>query len=294
MDKAKTVLLTGATGFLGSYLLEALVLRGYQVIILKRSFSDSRRIDHLLDQVVIYDIDLQPLELAFKQQVIDVLIHTACHYGRDDDSQYQVIESNLVYALRLLDVCLKFNVDTFINTDTLLQKKLNAYTLSKKQFVEWLARSSDKIQIINLKLEHIYGPKDDKKKFVSWVLSQLKSNASQIALTLGEQHRDFVYVEDVVSAYIKVLACAPKLPRFNQFDVGTGQTITVKSFVERMKQSYEKVFGASNTELNFGSVDYRENEPMRVELNNQPLLDLGWIPYTSLEKGLINIIEESR
>ena len=52
-------------------------------------------------------------------------------------------------GLQILDVCIKFNTSTFINTDTLLQKNLNDYALSKKQFSEWLKFKSNMIQVIN-------------------------------------------------------------------------------------------------------------------------------------------------
>ena len=224
----KTVLLTGATGFLGSYLLEALLTKGYKLVILKRATSKVWRIEHLMSQVISYDVDIQPLELAFTDQRIDYVMHTACHYGRNDNNISQTVETNLMFSLRILDACIKFNTDTFFNTDTLLSKHLNTYSLSKKQFVEWLRQYSDKIQVVNLKLEHMYGPKDDVSKFVPWVISQLKKNVPEIKLTSGDQFRDFIFIDDVVSAYICTLENIESLGSFSQFDVGTGKLISVK------------------------------------------------------------------
>jgi nucleoside-diphosphate-sugar epimerase len=292
MKKLQTILLTGATGFLGSYLLEALVSKGHKVVILKRSTSNTWRIDNLLDQCVSYDVDTQPLELAFEEQHIDAVMHTACHYGRNTDPMTQVVESNLIFGMRILDACLKFNTSTFFNTDTLLQKHLNIYTLSKKQFVEWLKQASDKIKVVNLKLEHMYGPKDDTTKFVPWVLSQLKADVPKVKLTLGEQKRDFIYIDDVVSAYLTALDKSANLASFNEFDVGTGQLLSVKSFLQKLKKTYEASIGSSNTKLDFGAIDYRVGEMMIVEVNNQKLLDLGWVSKTKLEDGLMNIIKE--
>ncbi len=288
----QTILLTGATGFLGSHLLEALLAKGHKVVVLKRSTSNIWRIEHLMAQVTSYDVDVQPLELAFEQQRIDVVMHTACHYGRNGAPIHQIVESNLMFGLRILDACLKFNTDTFFNTDTLLQKHLNVYTLSKKQFVEWLKQHSDQIQVVNLKLEHMFGPKDDATKFVPWVLSQLKANVPEIKLTKGEQERDFIYIDDVVSAYITLLEKAPGLVKFNEFDVGSGQLMTVKTFLESLKKVYEASFGTSMTKLNFGALPYRAGEMMTVEVNNKSLLDLGWSAKTELENGLKNIIKE--
>jgi len=288
-----TILLTGATGFLGSHLLEALLNKGHKVIVLKRSTSDCWRISHLLDQVVSYDVDLKPLELPFEQQPIDTVIHTACHYGRNGSDLNEIVETNLMFGLRLLDLSLVYNTGTFINTDTLLNKNLNVYSLSKGQFVEWLKQSSNNIRVINLKLEHMYGGKDDIAKLAPWVLSQLKADQSEIKLTKGEQSRDFIYIDDVVNAYLIILERLQDLTDYNEFDVGTGELITVRHFIEELKKAYEVEFGISDTKLNFGIIPYREGEMMAVGLNNQPLIDLGWSVNTNLEDGLKKVVRET-
>jgi nucleoside-diphosphate-sugar epimerase len=287
-----TVLLTGATGFLGSHLLEALLKNGHKIVILKRSTSDVWRIKDHMDQVVSYDVDIQGIELAFEQQRIDVVMHTACHYGRNGDSITQVVESNLMFGLRILDACLKYNTGTFFNTDSLLPRDLNTYSLSKKQFVEYLKQQSSKIKMINLKLEHMYGPKDDATKFVSWVLSQLKANVKKIKLTEGEQLRDFIYIDDVVSAYLTTLEKTSGLIGFNEFDVGTGQFVSVRSFLEQLKEIYEIKLGTTSTRFEFGAIPYREGEMMSVELNNQPLRALGWQPKMNLTAGIEKVVKE--
>lgn len=288
----RTILLTGATGFLGSHLLEALLKEKYQVVVLKRSTSNIWRIRHLLQQVKSYDIDLEPVENAFSEQHIDIVFHTACHYGRDDDSITRIVASNLMLGLDVLENGIRFKTSAILNADTLLQKHLNVYTLSKKQFVEWLKNESGKIQVVNLKLEHMYGPKDDGAKFVPWVINQLKGNVPEIMLTKGEQERDFIYISDVVSAFMLIVEKLDDLDKFTEFDVGTGKLITIQSFLKKLKQSYVAGFGASPTTLAFGRLPYREGEIMRVQVNNQPLLDLGWESKVQLNTGLKHVINE--
>lgn len=292
MTKQKTVLLTGATGFLGSHLLDALIAKRFNVVILKRTTSDPWRIEHLLDKVVSYDVDALPLEVVFEQHNIDVVIHTACHYGRNGDTLCQIVESNLMFGLRILDACLTFNTSTFINTGTLLPNNLNPYSLSKSQLVDWLRQSSDKMTVLNLQLEHMFGPKDDATKFVSWILSQFKSNAPEIKLTEGDQLRDFIYIDDVVSAYLTVLSLDSEFVGFNEFDVGTGNLLSVKDFLEELQCVYEADVGSVSTKLHFGAIPYREGEIMTVDVNNELLMSLGWKPKTALKDGLKNIIKE--
>ena len=292
MSVLPNILLTGATGFLGSHLLEALLEKGCKVIILKRSTSNPWRILHLLDQVSSYDIDKQPLELVFKQQKIDVVIHTAGQYGRDGCSISKVIEANVIFGVNLMDVCLRHNIKTFVNTDTMLLPYLNNYSLSKKQFVEWLKQHSDRIQVVNLRLDHMYGVKDDDNKFVAWVLSQLKENTPKINLTSGAQKRDFIYIDDVVSAFMIALDKRRNLSQFSEFDVGTGRLVSVRKFVERMVFHYKKSNPKLQTKLLFGAVAYRKGEAMSVDVDTTGLNKIGWKSKIKLDEGLKKIIKE--
>lgn len=287
------VLLTGATGFLGSYLLEALLKNGHKVVILKRSTSNLWRIKHLIAQVTSYDVDMQSLETAFEQQHIDVVIHTACHYGRNGGSTSEIVETNLVFGLKILETAVNHKVTTFINTDSLLPRNLNTYSLSKKQLVDWLVQYSSNIQIINLKLEHMYGPKDDSTKFIAWVVTQLKENAPEIKLTSGVQRRDFIYIDDVVSAFLIVLEKSKDLSEFSEFEVGTGESIEVKTFVENLKRVFEKLYGKTTTQLNFGAIPYREGEIMEFRVDNQALHQLGWGAQVLLQQGLEHSLKEN-
>jgi nucleoside-diphosphate-sugar epimerase len=171
-----------------------------------------------------------------------------------------------------------------------LPKDINAYALSKNQFAAWLELESKKIQVINLKIEHMYGPKDDIKKLVPWVISQLKLNVPSISLTPGNQLRDFVHIDDVVSAFITSIEQLSKLDNFNEFEVGTGLSIPVRQFIEHVKLSFENHNGRSDTKLDFGKQPYRSGEPMHIKVNNQNLIKLGWSPKTSYVEGINNLM----
>lgn len=285
------ILLTGATGFLGSHLLEKLLENHHEVVILKRPSSDTWRIAHLLDQIKAYDVDVEPIESAFQDQQIDAVIHTACHYGRNKDSMSQVIDSNLMFGVKVLETAIKYNTGTFFNTGTLLPDYLNTYSLSKKQFAEWLKQSSGKIQAVNLKLEHMYGPKDDKNKFVPWLLDRMLHDNEEIQLTKGEQIRDFIYIDDVIAAYMVLLNSIRTLPAYSEFNVGTAQPITVRSFVETLSYAVEKEIDTPvKPRLNFGAIPYRDGELMHSHANITNLEQLGWKATTTLLEGIKNII----
>jgi nucleoside-diphosphate-sugar epimerase len=286
----ETVLLTGGTGFLGSHLAHDLVKNNYRVIILKRSSSNTWRLEDIIEKLVCYDIDKTGLETAFSDQRIDVVIHTACCYGRNNETPSTITDTNIIFGLQLFELADRFNVDTFFNTDTLLQKQLNSYSLSKKQFVEWLKQLSGKVRVVNMKLDHMYGPKDDVAKFVPWVIEQLEKNKNKIDLTEGKQERDFIFITDVVSAYLTVLQQRRKLASFNEFEVGTGEPVTVRRFVTELAEQYKKRNPKNKTALEFGSVPYRENEMMKVTTDISTLKNIGWAPVVYFFNGFNGLI----
>ena len=286
-----TILLTGANGFLGSHLLEALLSQQYNVVILKRSTSDLWRIAHLMDQVTSYDVDVQPLQQAFKEQEIDCVIHTACHYGRNGDSIHSIVESNLLYGIQVLEAAIECNVKTFVNTDTCLPKEISIYSLSKKQFLEWAVCTKNKINIINIKLENIYGPKDDANKFISWLILKLKTDVASIPLTSGDQKRDFIYIDDAVSAYMFILNFIDIHQEFDEYEVCNDRLVAVKDVVVLLKRCYQDKRSNCKTILDFGALPYRDNEKMEYAMCNDKLKRLGWKSKTNLDEGLQKCID---
>ena len=290
----KHILLTGATGFLGSHLLEALLTQDYKVTILKRSTSDTWRINHLLEHVNTFDVDRMAIEEAFKNEKVDAVIHTACSYGRHGQPTHEVVESNLLFALKVLDAATLFNTDTFFNTDTLLAKYYNPYSLSKKHFVEWLKQRAQEIKVVNLRLEHMYGPKDAQTKFVPWLIGQLEQGVSRIPLTEGSQQRDFIYIDDVVSAYLLMLEKADQLPKYTELDVGTGELTSVHDFVAAVFEVYKSLHPTTTTQLGFGDVPMRVGEMIKVEVDNSILKGFGWYARTAQSAGVKKLFEEAQ
>lgn len=287
------ILLTGATGFLGSHLLEALLKEGYQVTILKRSTSDTWRIKHLLQRVTAFDVDLVPVEDSFKVKQVNTVIHTACNYGRNGQPSHEVAETNLLFGLRVLNAAVSYHARLFINTDTFFHagesgpKYLNSYTLSKCQFVEWIQHQGSAITAVNLKIQHMYGPNDSPEKFVSWLIRQFEQEVECVPLTDGRQLRDFIYVDDVVAAYLAVLESADNLPGYSSYDVGTGTLTRVKDFVKLLYDTYQDRNGACVTQLGFGAIEMRQGEMRTTAVDNRSLKELGWSVKTSLQHGAL-------
>lgn len=292
--QSETVLLTGATGFLGSHVLEGLIEKGFRVIVLKRSFSDTWRICRLLDKVKVYDIDTIPIENPFKENGIDVIFHAATNYGRENAIISDVVNSNLVFPLHLLDLAALYKVSAFLNIDTFYTSDYSyatSYALSKEQLREWLPLYSNKVQIINLKVQHLVGPKDAASKFVMWLIAQLFEGKDELKLTSGEQKRDFIYVTDVVRAGLFILASRKGLNNYSEFEAGTGELTSIREFVIKTSQAVAKVTGNEpGPFLDFGALPYRKGEFMEVEGNIEGLNKLGWMPEVSLDESIMKTV----
>lgn len=283
-SQKKRVLLTGATGFLGSHLAHKLLQAGHQLIILKRSFSNTQRLQDVLPQIASYNLDECDLETPFREfGQIDAVIHTATLYGRKNEYFTELFEANTVFPLCLLQAAIKFNVPTYVNTDTPLHKQLNFYALSKAQFREWGQNLAEmgKICFVNIKLEQMLGAGDDDSKFPAFVITKCLSSP-QVDLTIGKQKRDFIHIDDVLSAYELLLQNAPMLnSAYQEYELGIGKAISIRDFVELVKQLTN-----SSIKLNFGALPYREGEVMYSEANLAALEALGWAPKIELEEGL--------
>ena len=288
MEK-KVILLTGGTGYLGSSILQELVRRGgYEVKVLKRSFSNTFRIDACREQIGTYDADEIDYKKIFEDNKIDIILHCATDYGRKNSDPIQIIEANLVLPLKLLELGRKYGVKCFINTDTILDKRVSGYSLSKKQFKDWLMNYQNDLICVNVALEHFYGPGDDSTKFVSYILRNLIQKIDKIDLTKGEQKRDFVFIEDVVNAFMLILENVNNFShKFYNFEIGSNETKSIKELVEKMKT----MLGNETTVLNFGALPYRENEVMECAADISEITKLGWKSKYSLVDGLKKTIE---
>ena len=117
----ETILLTGATGFLGSHLLQLLIEEGYDVIIIKRSSSDLSKIKYYEGKYKAYNIEkVEDLFIPFTENRIDVIIHLATDYGRD--SLYKMLYTNVMLPVALLELAVVNGVSLFLNTDTFFAK----------------------------------------------------------------------------------------------------------------------------------------------------------------------------
>ena len=290
------ILLTGATGFLGSRLLDQLLKRGEHVVAVKRTTSSLSRIQHCVGHPLLnlFDVDVEDPRILFKRHRIDTIVHTATEYGRQDNSISKILEANLILPIRLIELGIGHGMSCFINTDSYFNKvgrsysNLLNYSLSKGSLLTWLKQFSGRIRVINVILEHLYGPGDSCTKFVEDLIQKIAvEQAPRVALTHGHQRRDFIYIDDAAAAFIKLINYGRSHEfSFESFELGTGRSVQVRDFAQLVKQASN-----SSAVLGFGDIDYRPDEMMDSRANLSALSELGWSPEFTLDRGITSILE---
>jgi CDP-paratose synthetase len=287
------ILLTGGSGFLGSALARRWVGDGHALTLLLRPASSLRRIEALQGRVAIERFDNDDsLRASVARAQPDLVVHTACSYGRRGESALQTFDANTRFGMVLLDALLAGPARGVhvVNTGSVLAPEVSAYAMSKHQFSQWgraLARDNPaQLRFVDVRLQHMYGPDDDASKFTTHVLHACRRGEARLALTAGQQRRDFIYIDDVVDAYECIRANPGALDTLHSIDVGSGEAPTVREFVETVRE-----LTGSGTVLDFGAVPYRANEAMHCCADVTTLQALGWTRRHSLRQGIQKTID---
>lgn len=284
-----TILITGASGYLGSRVTKHLLQQGHHILAVTPNEQDVPAAHANLKTFPLNRV--QPQEI-FNNYHVDGIFHFATCYGRGGQTAAEVAQVNLLLPLTLLSLAVKHQAKFFVNTDTILQPNINPYSLTKNQFSQWLSFYADKIQAINMRLDHFYGPHDHPVKFIAWLIKNFKENVDHIDLTEGAQTRDFIYIDDVVSAYLQVFSKMEQLPlgKLHNFEVGSG----VKTSIKEMVLLLQKLMHKDKVKLNFGAVPYRKHEMLDYTVDTSALQALGWKAQVMLPEGLQKIITEEK
>lgn len=284
------ILVTGGNGYLGSRVVKELVKKGHTVVALILEGTSSEMFENL-ENVEVYSTNKEDIKKACKTN-IDCVLHLATLYGRKGEFSKNILEANFMFPLEVLQNCIENNIRYFFNMDTAIDRMVNEYSLSKKQFRDWGKYYSiqEKIRFINIKSEHFYGPFDNEVKFIANMLKKFRNNVTYIETTLGEQERAFIYVDDLIEAieYIVNYETQQNALEFVEYEAGPDENIKIKDALNIMKKLTN-----SKSEIKFGAIPYRKNEEMKSKCNNSKLKKIGWKPKTlTFEEGIEKILKE--
>jgi len=287
--KLPTILISGASGFIGSFLTAKLVKEKYPVIILKRSFSNTKRIEAVLKKVKIYNIDKQKLETVFKNNQIDVVVNLAVDHGKSENtSSTNLFETNVSFPLQLIELANQYKVKYYFSIDTLLDPQTNAYADSKSVLRTRLSKLKNlNLKIFNLRLAYVYGENNNLYQFLPYAVKKLRTNQT-LKMTSGEQEIDFLNVKDVVRAILYLLDNRNKYKKkFEEFEIGTGKTIKLKKIIKLLKEKLQ-----SKSIIEYGAIPYRKNEQMKLVADPSSLK--AWKAKYAIEKYLASLPQKKQ
>lgn len=300
-----TILLTGATGFLGSHLLEALLKQSYSVVILKRSTSNLWRIEHLAGQYKSYNLDEVSLDNIFAEQKIDIVVHLATLYKKFDtvEDVAAMMDANVRFPTELLVQGAKNGILGFINTGTFFEydcslqpinenaklSPFNFYARTKLTFETMLKSFSDACVINTFRLFSPFGEKDNPKLVPMIIEKSLKGE--EIKLSEGLQKIDLVYVEDIVSAYlcaIERMLIHDIKPEYEVFNIGSGTALSIRDVVSLIEQKL-----GYRINISWGT-ESLVDIPIAYASIDKAKSMLGWRPSVGVQQGIGNTISYLR
>ena len=224
------IVVTGATGFIGSNLVRALVERGQTDLLVVDSIAADTPLRHLedlslpnrvdkdrfLEMVERDDDTLEPVDFVFHQGACtdtterdrDFMMATNLHYSQSVARFCQRHRVPLVYA----SSASVYGIGTDAREEPECEAPINEYAESKKLFDDWVRTESlpaPEAPIVGLRYFNVYGPRESHKGEMSSVaykmhgqlreLGRVKLFAGSHGFSDGEQQRDFVHVDDVVA-----------------------------------------------------------------------------------------------
>lgn len=307
MTSGSHILITGANGFLGRHLSRALLVTGAKVSHLVRSIVPSFHNEET--QIALDLSDSKKVKKIISTLQPRYVIHLAgtkerVNSGADFRNSY---ERNVSISLNVIDACLElsdFKRLVFLGScdeygqatspfdEVQREMPANAYGLAKLAVTKILSGLYQSCQFPSVVLRPtvIYGPNQGSEMFLSALIQSLVAK-KDFAMTLGDQFRDFVYVDDVVDAIIRGIYAGNEVDG-KLFNIGAGVSYQVKKIAYLVSNL---IHPDAFSRLKFGAVQYRTHEVMDYAVNIMLAEQLlGWQPNTQLEQGLQKTINYFR
>lgn len=304
----KTVLVTGGAGFIGSHIVDLLMKKKLNVIVID-NFSGGRK-KNILQHIKKKNFTLLNKNICDKKtfeikklKKVNYVIHLA---GKGDivpsiNSPYDYIYTNVIGTLNVLEFSRSVNINKFVyaassscyglaKTPTKETNPLNPlypYALSKLQGEELVMHWQKvyKLPAISIRIFNAYGTRVKTTGSYGAVFGvffkQKLSNKSFTVVGDGNQKRDFLYVTDVANAFVKAVFSNKKNKVYN---LGAGNPQKIKYLIKLLENKNGQI-----------SLPKRPGEPSCTWANISKIKkELKWKPKVSFEKGVKNMLANIR
>jgi UDP-glucose 4-epimerase len=300
MAGAKTIIVTGGAGFIGSNLVEALINNGHRVFVIDNLVSGKRGNIHKNARFFQADIrHRKDLDSIFKKVgKADCVFHLAAlpRVQFSIEHPAKAAEVNIAGLHYLLDCAVRHDVKRFVFVSssavygnskiipTPEHAPLNPaspYALQKHlgELIVKLWSDLYNLSTVSLRLFNAYGKNQDPEGPYALVIPKFFA-AAKAGKTLfitgdGSQTRDFIHISDVVDALIKTME-SDRVGKGEVINIGSGENISIKELALLISSLVEHVPPVI--------------EPKHAKADNRKARELlGWEPTVSLEKGITDL-----
>lgn len=285
------ILLAGGTGKIGYFFVKRLIQEGFEIHLIVRE-----KIHHNNDARLKYytnnDNSLKQIFSLVKPNVVITLVTSF-----NEENQSEIYNSNFIFNRDLFNLAINYSAELFVNFHTLLPKNINYYSRTKHQFVDFILKNSNSINVINISTDFVYSDKFETNRFTFYLFNKMSNSDGPIHLTSGKQLRDFIFIDDFINACILILNNYKNFIGFSQFDIATNRLTSVKEFVLLFSRMFEQVYKKPVlVRLNFGSIQDIKKESYIPKYNLDMVNSLGWSPKTEVSLGikhLFNLTKKS-
>jgi nucleoside-diphosphate-sugar epimerase len=271
------ILITGATGFVGRYVIKSLINSKVEIVLVVREENKDENkkrlkiITNVFKTIITNDLFRENEDWWFETcQGVDTIIHLAWYSepGLYLDSPKNI--DCLLGSLKFANGAIRAGVKRFVGIGTCFEYDLSNRILSVETplrpstiyaaakaalfniLSNWLPRQS--IDFCWCRLFYVYGEGEDERKLTAYVHKQLMAG-KKAELTSGDQIRDFMDVEEVGRLIAKVALSNLQGP----INICSGAPITVRKFTEQIADKYDR-----RDLLNFGERPYNQTDPAYI------------------------------
>ena len=301
----KRVIVTGATGFVGANLARRLLRDGHEVHLLVRPNYQPWRIEEIRSDVRLHELHLHDAEAVARvvsQIRPDWVFHLAVHgaYSWQTDWE-QMVRTNIQGTMSLVSACLKTGFEAFVNTGSSSEYGVKDHAPTESEPLEPNSHyavtkaaatlfcrhtaQSRQVHLPTLRLYSVFGPYEEPGRLLpALIMHGLQGELPPLADP--NVARDFVYVDDVIEAYL--LAASVRTPEWGPiFNLGTGVQTTLRDAVEVTRRvlsiGEEPVWNATPNRSWDASIWVCDNRKIRAQL--------GWQPRRTFAEGFSLMVD---
>lgn len=293
------VLLTGATGYIGSNIARTLLDEGYEVHIIMRPYSKTDLLSDIKEKIRIHVFGGSTKELIdiFTEITPYLVIHLAALYVAEHTAAdiESMLNSNLYFGTQVLEASANSGVKYFINTGTYWQNyngeeynPVNLYAAMKQAFESILKYYIEisEMRSVTLKLIDTYGLSDPRPKIMT-LLKRASENGDKLEMSPGEQEVGLVYIDDVVRGFLLAIQAVQRLgPHMrDSYIIAPDKYYVLKDVVK----IFEEVSG-KKLNIVWGKRPYRKREILKINVDEPNIL--AGLRLISLDEGIRMILDK--